>query len=178
MKQRARRSEDKAERVGAILAAAREVWAESASNDLSVSAVAERAGIVKGTIYIYFPTREDLVLALFECLFHEYVDDVERTLGARRGRWPADGVADALAKPLRKHRALLPLLSLSGTSGIARQRLEKTASLPAMRDRGGLPFLLRAHALLTGLAATDFPHLESEFRDSLAAMLHGMEKRK
>ena len=183
MKQRARRDEDKAERVGAILAAAREVWAESASNDFNVGAVAERAGIVKGTIYIYFPTREHLLLALFECLFHDYVDDVERLLDTRRRRWSAEAIADAFATPLREHGPLLRLLPLADTSVIAASRLKQTAALlqsrmPSLRHGGALKFLSRAKALLIGFAAIAFPDLESEFRESLTALLHGMEKRK
>lgn len=183
VKQRARRDEDKAERVGAILAAAREVWAQSSWSDFSVGAVAERAGIVKGTIYIYFPTKEHLLLALYECLFHDYFDDVDRMLRTRRGRWSADGIAEAITAPVRKHSALLRLLPVPGGSAIATSRMTETAELlesrmPSLRNGGGLNFLLRANAMLTGLAALGFPDLESEFRESLAAMLHGMEKRK
>ena len=183
MKQRARRDEDKAERVGAILAAAREVWAQSSWSDFSVGAVAGRAGIVKGTVYIYFPTKEHLLLALYECLFHEYFDDVDRALRTRRARWSAAGIAEAIATPLQKHGALLRLLPVAGGSAIAATRLADTAPLiesrmPSLREGEGLTFLLRANALLSGFAAIGFPDLESEFRESLAAMLHGMEKRK
>lgn len=182
MKQRARRVEDKAERVGAILAAARELWAHSSRSDFTVGAVAERAGIVKGTVYIYFPTKEHLLLALFECLFHEYFADVDRALQRRRGRWSAEHVAEAMARPLRMHHAFLPLLPMAEAPAIATKRLEETAQLlesrmPSLRHGHGLRFLIRANALLTGFAAVGFPDLEREFRESLAAMLHGMEKR-
>jgi len=89
MKQRARGDEDKAERVGAILAAGRELWSRSSWNDFTVGAVAERAGIVKGTVYLYFPSKERLLLAVFECLLEEYFDDVDRALEKQRGRWSA-----------------------------------------------------------------------------------------
>lgn len=183
MRQRARRVEHKAERVGEILAAARELWTQSSWSDFNVGAVAERAGIVKGTIYIYFPTKEHLLLAVFECLFREYFDDVDHALQTRRGRWSADGVAEVMAAPLRKHPALLRLLPMPGAWTIATRRLAETAPLldsrvPALRRGNALDFLIRANALLTGFAAMAVPDLESEFRESLAAMLHGMEKRK
>ena len=189
MKQRARRDEDKAERVGEILAAGREVWSRSSWSEFTVGAVAERAGVVKGTIYLYFPTKEHLLLAVFECLFDEYVHDVNGALQTRRGRWSAEYVAAAFAKPLRQHRALLGLLPMVGSldaneaAAIASRCLTGTALLlasrmPALRHGDGLSVLIRAYALLTGFAAIAFADLETEFRESLTAMLHGMEKRK
>jgi AcrR family transcriptional regulator len=189
MKQRARRDEDKAERVGAILAAARELWEQSRARDFTVGAVAGRAGIVKGTVYIYFPTKEHLLLAVFECLFQEYFDEVDRALEKRRGRWSAEGVAGAIAAPLRKHHALLRLLPIVGSvnaneaAEIASRCQTGTVLLlasrmPALRQGDGSSFLIRAYALLTGFAAMAFPDLEREFRESLTALLHGMEKRK
>src|SRR5476649_1479744 len=107
MKQRARRDEDKAQRVGEILAAGRDLWSRSSWSDFTVGAVAQRAGVVKGTIYLYFPTREHLLLAVFECLFVEYVYEVNGALEKRRGRWSVDHVAEAFARPLRDRHALL-----------------------------------------------------------------------
>jgi AcrR family transcriptional regulator len=189
MKQRARRDEDKAERVGAILAAARELWEQSRARDFTVGAVAGRAGIVKGTVYIYFPTKEHLLLAVFECLLDEYVDEVNGALEKRRGRWSAEGVAGAIAAPLRKYHALLRLLPIVGSlnakeaAAIASRCQTETVLLlgsrmPALRHDDALSFLIRAYALLTGFAAMAFPDLEREFRESLTALLHGMEKRK
>jgi len=189
MKQRARHDEDKAERVGAILAAARELWAQSSWSDFTVGAVAGRAGIVKGTVYIYFPTKEHLLLAVFECLFHEYFDEVDRTLETRRGRWSAEGVAAAIAAPLRNHHALLRLLPMVGSlnakeaAAIASRCQTETVLLlgsrmPALGHDDALSFLIRANAMLAGFAAMAFPNLEREFRESLTALLHGMEKQK
>lgn len=189
MKQRARRDEDKAQRVGEILAAGRELWSRSSWSDFTVGAVAQRAGVVKGTIYLYFPTKEHLLLAVFECLFDEYVDEVNGVLEARRGRWSADHVADAFATPLRHRHELLRILPIASSlnsndaAAVASMRRTKMAQLlesrvPSLLDGDGLTFLIRANALLTGLAAMGLPDLEREFRESLTALLHGMEKQK
>ena len=188
MKRRARGDEDKAQRVGEILAAGRDLWSRTSWSDFTVGAVAQRAGVVKGTIYLYFPTREHLLLAVFDCLFDEYVDDVNGALEKRRGRWSADHVAEAFAKPLRDRHALLRILPIAGSlnsndAANASTRLTKTAQLlesriPSLRRGDGLNFLIRANALLTGLAAMGVPDLEREFRESLIALLHGMEKQK
>jgi len=188
MKQRARGDEDKAQRVGEILAAGRDLWSRSSWSDFTVGAVAQRAGVVKGTIYLYFPTKEHLLLAVFECLFVEYLDDVSASLEKRRGRWSAERVAEAFATPLRDRHALLRILPIAGSlnssdAANASVRLTNTAQLlesrmPSLRPGDGLNFLIRANALLTGLAAMGFPDLEREFREGLIALLRGMEKQK
>jgi len=52
-----------------ILQAASEAFAES--GDASLNAIAKRAGVGAGTLYRHFPTREDLILAV-------YCNDVRR----------------------------------------------------------------------------------------------------
>ncbi len=46
-----------------ILQAASEAFAES--GDASLNAIAKRAGVGAGTLYRHFPTREDLILAVY-----------------------------------------------------------------------------------------------------------------
>ncbi|HEV8658279.1 MAG TPA: helix-turn-helix domain-containing protein [Thermoanaerobaculia bacterium] len=127
MKQRARALEDKAERSAAILKAARELW--SSSRDFSMTDVAARAGIVKGTIYLYFKTREELIEAVVEQLIEECFDDIDRQLRKRRGRWSAEQVAGVFERALRGRVPIADALKL------ARPRLEKTAALLESRYR-------------------------------------------
>ncbi len=53
----------KEERPGEIVAAAFEEFARSGFAATKLDDVAARAGITKGTIYLYFPSKEDLFLA-------------------------------------------------------------------------------------------------------------------
>ena len=55
-----------------ILAAAREAFTEDGST--SMNQVAQRAGVGAGTLYRNFPTREALVLAVYQ-------DEVDRIIG-------------------------------------------------------------------------------------------------
>ena len=159
MKQRARRDADKAERVGAILAAARQVWAESSWIDFSVDEVAKRAGIVKGTVYLYFPSKERLLLVVFESYLEEFLDDVDRALEKRRGRASAGDVTELLSRHLRGRDSFLRLLPLvamaSDSKHFIHERFTHTASL--IEDRlpkvNGLQFLSHAMAVFTGTAA-------------------------
>jgi AcrR family transcriptional regulator len=64
IRQRAIQTEDKQQRYSAILDAAERVLANS--KDLNMAEVAESAGLAKGTVYLYFPGKEELLLALHE----------------------------------------------------------------------------------------------------------------
>jgi len=54
------------ERAALILQAAEEVLAEKGYHDTSMDEIAARVGVAKGTVYLHFPSKEDLVFALFE----------------------------------------------------------------------------------------------------------------
>jgi AcrR family transcriptional regulator len=63
--QRARRDAEKTERREAILAAAGALLSDEGIDAFSMAALGKRAGIAKGTLYLYFETREEVLLALF-----------------------------------------------------------------------------------------------------------------
>ena len=61
---RAVQAEDKAARRATILAAAESLIVRDPENFASVAQVAEAAGLAKGTVYLYFRTKEEMVLAV------------------------------------------------------------------------------------------------------------------
>ena len=65
-KQRAIGAEDKEERRTAILLAAEKLYLKHPDRVASVSEVAGAAGLAKGTVYLYFPGKEEMLLALHE----------------------------------------------------------------------------------------------------------------
>src|SRR6266700_2813345 len=54
------------ERAALILQAAEEVLAEKGYHETSMDEIAARVGVAKGTVYLHFPSKEDLVFALIE----------------------------------------------------------------------------------------------------------------
>lgn len=57
--------------------AAEEVFIEKGYHDVSMDEIAAQAGIAKGTLYLHFPGKKDLVFALFErslVLFEQAVE--------------------------------------------------------------------------------------------------------
>lgn len=63
-----------------ILEAASELLAEKPQHLVSVDAVAARAGIGKATLYRYFPSKDDLVVAAFEAAITDVSRRVEDVL--------------------------------------------------------------------------------------------------
>ena len=66
IRQRAIQAEDKQERQQAILDAAARLLARSPERIANVAEVADEAGLAKGTVYLYFPSKEELLLAVHE----------------------------------------------------------------------------------------------------------------
>src|SRR5664279_5745012 len=66
IRQRAVQAEAKQERHHAILDAAERLLMRSPERVASVAEVADEAGLAKGTVYLYFPSKEELLLALHE----------------------------------------------------------------------------------------------------------------
>ena len=85
IRQRAIQAEDKQERRDAILDAAEQVLADAPERVASVAEVAGRAGLAKGTVYLYFPGKEELLLAVHERwvdgFFHDLIALVESEPG-------------------------------------------------------------------------------------------------
>ena len=65
-KKRARSLEEKSFRRQQILDAAAALFADVGYEGFSVALLAERAGVVKGTLYLYFKTREEVFMALYD----------------------------------------------------------------------------------------------------------------
>src|SRR5215204_6042533 len=88
-----RRRADADRSVAAILNAALEALASDP--DSSMSEIARRAGVVRATIYVHFPTRESLLDAVMEYAVGQVVE-------AMRGAEPAGGEPlEALERVLR-----------------------------------------------------------------------------
>ena len=124
-----------AERRGQILDAAARLWAARGFDATSVDAVAREAGLAKGTIYLYFPTKESLLTAALQR--HSLLPDLTRLSLALRERPLAEalpGLVDPLWQRLRAGAPLVAMLfrELSLRPVEARHFLE-SAMLPANR---------------------------------------------
>jgi AcrR family transcriptional regulator len=71
--QRARTETAKSEREDSILAATEILLRQSGYDSMTMQAVAKAAGLAKGTLYLYFTSRESLVLAVHGRLFDRWI---------------------------------------------------------------------------------------------------------
>src|SRR4051812_3793359 len=67
----------KSDRKDQIYRATRELLARGDFHSLTIDDVARRAGIAKGTVYLYFKTKESLYADLVQSLFGEWFEQVE-----------------------------------------------------------------------------------------------------
>jgi AcrR family transcriptional regulator len=175
MKVRARNFEDKQERRQAILDAGLEIWNETSYADFTMSAVAERAGVVKGTVYLYFETKEQLFMALISDMMVEYFDDVDARL-EEGGRWSKSRVVQILAGGLEGRDAFTRMLTVLGNicehnvsydqlldfKRLTLERFTRTAALlakrlPFLTPETALRFVMHLSAFVAGLAQVSYP---------------------
>jgi AcrR family transcriptional regulator len=77
--QRARRDSEKSKRRRTILAAAEAHLRANGFDAFSMNVLAQKAGIAKGTLYLYFETREEVLLSLHAEHLAAWCDAVTRT---------------------------------------------------------------------------------------------------
>ena len=148
---RARTAQAKADRRLQILACAAAVCAASSYDELTVADVAGRAGIAKGTVFRYFPTKEDLGRALAEEHLARWADDLDRRLARLPGPPAPDVAARLLVESLAGRRDLLALAARGLAPAEALDDAPAAASLeralPYLGAGGGSP----PHAHRAGL---------------------------
>lgn len=168
--QRARKDEDKEARRRLLLDEAQRILARTPYAEVRLAEVAEAAGLAKGTLFLYFPTKEALFLALLDEGLAAWFAKLEARLAEGGGRWGAERVARAVTDTLEGEEVLerlLPLLNtvlehnveraqvdgfkrrLAGHLTRAGALLEKR--LPALGAGEGARVLLHVNALVTGL---------------------------
>lgn len=60
-----RREQNKADKLGRIRRAASRLFSEQGFDDTTIADVAREAGVAKGTVFLYAPTKKDLLSAVF-----------------------------------------------------------------------------------------------------------------
>jgi len=165
---RARAPEAKTERREAILAAAEALLRRDPSGAFSMDALARHAGLAKGTLYLYFGAREEVLLAVHERRVHGLFDAFEAALDT-----PGADAHRVFEAGIRFHRERPETYSLSGNCrsyladhvsveaavkfkaslgpriALVGARLE--ALLPGLAPGEGAALLLNSHALIIGL---------------------------
>src|SRR5678815_1427507 len=111
LKQRAIGTEDKEVRRQAILDAAERLFVKHPERMASVSEVAESAGLGKGTVYLYFPSKEEMLLALHERHVAAFFEELTSLL-ERPGPHSFDAIFAVVRKHIVRSPDYLPLTSI------------------------------------------------------------------
>src|SRR5215831_15801764 len=115
-RRRARSDEEKLARRRAILETAWRLFQELPYGAIVMSEIAERAGLAKGTIYLYFTTKEELFLALQEQQLLAWFDAVDSALTQERAHWASGDIVAVLCGTLEEHSGVTRLLAILATT--------------------------------------------------------------
>jgi len=152
--------------------AALELQQRARYDDWTVQQVATRAGVAKGTVFLYFATKEALGLAMLRRLLEGWLAEVESGLSAP-GRAPTTAaVAQLMGRTLADRPELRQLLALRSTrlehnvpsadaesfGGWLLERLQGTgarleAALPFLQAGEGARLMVLVQALVVGYQA-------------------------
>ncbi len=174
---RARSHEEKLARRDDILRAAERLWTTSAYADLSMNEVAREVQLAKGTLYLYFATKEELFLALLTEHYQAWFAALGKLLSERRPQQP-DEVADTIFESLRGFEAKRRLQLLLGNvlerseqaltfrKSLVDLMREAASKLPYPAETG-LRILIHTDALCVG-----WQHLAEESPTHRTLLLH------
>ena len=119
--QRARRREDKEARRRTIIDAAMALIRERRFAEVKMIDIARAAGLAKGTVFLYFPTKETLFLDILEELLEDWLNELNTALDHGKGRWTSARVARMFTESLVSRPLLVRLLSL--VTGVLEQNV-------------------------------------------------------
>ena len=187
-KKRARSLEDKSFRRQQILDAAAALFQEVGYEGFSVALLASKAGVVKGTLYLYFKTREEVFLALYDQSLNRmseaFIAHIQPSMSDRAFCELLYDVAfgDSLYVPLQARLEKVIEHNVSIDSLIASKRnflkqvghiAAATATTLGLNCAQSTEFIKTLGVLIVGVAGADLaPSLEGEdVPDDIQALL-------
>lgn len=153
-----------------ILRVALHRFTRGSYEELSMAETAEQAGVAKGTLYLYFRSKEEMFLAVYADELNAWFDELDRQLAASQGEASIAGFVDVLSESLARRPQLLRLIAIVHT--VLERKLDHAAALRFMtwfKDRltgtgaliekylpflspgQGIQLMLKINALVIGL---------------------------
>jgi len=165
---RASTEEKKLQRRGAIMGRARAYIATRSFEEIRLSDLARELDLVKGTLYLYFPTKQDLFVSIL-------MEDMDAWWDALLRRRATRSPGKDLTRNLSEHRLMIRLLAslhMTIEPGLSQEGLRRVKTwfrdfaLLASRDLEkrypglsgrGLKLLMGIYALVVGISQMAFP---------------------
>ncbi len=169
-RQRAVKEEHKLERKQAILDTAWKIFQTTPYHEVTMSIVAQKTRLAKGTLFLYFPTKEEMFLALLEGQLVEWFTEVNLQLDLLKGKTTIEQVVSLFADSLKARTSFTRLLAIHSTiveqnvsyesilqhkqiilSHLAGTGTRLESALPYLTKGQGAHFILQAQATVVGL---------------------------
>lgn len=173
---RATHHSEKAARRHRIVAAAAELLQRWSFADITMDRIADLTGVAKGTLYLYFRTKETLFLTLYEEQLGAWYRELETLAAATEGKVQPAAAARVIASTLSARPILVRLHGLLHSAigqnvdhdallDFRRRQLEAMSSLASglanriagLLEVDALRVLVRLEAVVGGLSWTAFP---------------------
>lgn len=148
-------------------------FTQTAYDDLSMANIANQAGVAKGTLYLYFRTKEEMFLALYEQELTRWFDELDAALEKNRRRASFDSIVQLMSDSLHARPEFLRLIAILHTvlernvdhattrrfKTKLKERMLRTGAfletyLPFLKPGQGADLLLKIDAMVIG-----FQHL-------------------
>jgi TetR/AcrR family transcriptional regulator len=108
---RARNSAAKAARKELILSESLKLFESQDFDSISMESIARKAGLAKGTLYLYFKTKEEVFLGCTESSFTRWVHLLENSIPSQSKAFSASEIADLFVVTIKASSELPRLLS-------------------------------------------------------------------
>lgn len=172
---RAQNDEDKQQREQQIIDAAQDLFAQKGYFNINMNEVAQAVGLAKGTLYLYFNTKEELFLAVFERQFRAWCVQVNTALDDLPESVAVDTMARLLVQSVADKSQLTRLFVLSPIMFEQNIRYEQArahklwqfnavgeigariAAKLGLQPQSGTHILLRAYIFISGLEGLAHP---------------------
>jgi len=154
-------------RTGEILAAARRLMEQKGLDSLTMDEIAQAAGVAKGTLYLYFQSKDELIQALLSQVAEAMARDLETVLAAPES--PPEKLRRAvtlLLQYVEQERELFPIYLRE----LVRSKSSREA-LPFLRKQEERNLGLLTRLFSEGIASREFINVNPRL---LAYLLKGM----
>lgn len=116
VRQRARQDWQKEERRRSIIEAADSLLVERGGQLAPIAVVADRAGVAKGTMYLYFENKDDLYMALLEYRARLWADSAFEWLEKHTRPFTVEDVVEAISHHILENHEVLILATIANSS--------------------------------------------------------------
>ncbi len=131
------------EREALILQVAEDVLREKGYHETSIDEIATRVGVAKGTIYLHFPSKEDLVVAIFSRDIQRFLQGIDAAVACQTtNRARLEGILNFLYSGFSRRAQLL--YAMYNNADLRKLFTEKGSCLHDLWDE----FAVRIGALL------------------------------